>query len=415
MPAWLREYEGRTAMRVLFTTMPGEGHLNPLIPLAHSLTAAGHEVAVACAPSFCPKVEARGLRAFPMGLDWAIGGKWSEHWPELHHIPEERINTFCMARIFAGDVAEQALPDLLALADAWSPDVIVRETNEFGGWLAAETLGLPHASVEVALFAFSMEYAGPVAASLAYILDRAGLPSDDVQARLFAHLHLSFVPPSFQDPAVPLPATAHALRPRLLDPLPGELAPPWLTALSDRPIVYATGGTICDRAAFYETIIAGVRDLDVTLIATTGRMIDPAQFAPQPANVHLIQYMSQALLLPRCAVVVTHGGFSSVLGALTCGVPLVILADGADRPVNARRAAALGAAIALGPDERTPEAIRAAVQTVLDDPRYRQRARDVQAEIGALPGPERGVELLEQLVAKPQMPLHTQYSSDAVA
>ncbi len=394
-------------MRVLFTTMPGEGHLNPLVPLAHALTAAGHEVAVACAPSFCPMVEARGLRAFPMGLDWSIAEKWVERWTELRDIPKEHYITWIWTNIFAGDVAEQALPDLLAIARAWSPDVIVRETCEFGGWLAAETLGLPHASVEVTLFSFYQRDAAPVAASLARILDRAGQPADDVQARLFAHLHLSFVPPSFQDPAVPLPTTAHALRLLLLDPLPGELAPPWLTALSARPIVYATGGTIGDRTTFFAAIIAGVRDLNVTLVATLGRTLDPAQFGPQPANVHLTGYISQALLLPRCAVVVTHGGFSSVLGALACGVPLVILADGADRPVNARRAAALGAAIALGPDERTPEAIRAAVQTVLDDPRYRQRAQEVQAEIAALPGPECGVELLEQLVAKPQMPLHT--------
>src|SRR4051794_18359859 len=111
-------------MRVLFTTMPGEGHLNPLVPLAHALTAAGHAVAVACAPSFRPKVEARGLRSFPMGFDWAIGGgKWAERWPELRDLPAEHYLTFVLARMFAGDVAEHSLPDLLAIARDWSPDV----------------------------------------------------------------------------------------------------------------------------------------------------------------------------------------------------------------------------------------------------------------------------------------------------
>ena len=78
----------------------------------------------------------------------------------------------------------------------------------------------------------------------------------------------------------------------------------------------------------------------------------------------------------------------------------MILPHGADQPVNARRTAALGAAVVLGEEERTPAAIRAAVRAVLEDPRYRRRARAVQAEIEALPGPERGVELLEQLVAR---------------
>src|ERR1700736_2120211 len=109
-------------MRVLLTTQPGDGHLNPLVPLAQALTAAGHEVAAACAPSFCPRVEARGLRAFPMGFDWAIGGgKWVERWPELRDLPAEHFLTFVMARMFAGDVAQQALPDLLSIASAWSP------------------------------------------------------------------------------------------------------------------------------------------------------------------------------------------------------------------------------------------------------------------------------------------------------
>ena len=388
-------------MRVLFTTQPGEGHLNPLVPLAQALTAAGHEVAFACAPRFCPLVEARGFRAFPMGLDWLIGGdKWVERWPRLRDLPYTDMLTFVWANMFAGDVAERALPDLLAIARLWSPDVIVREMTEFGGWLAAEALGLPHASVEVTLFAFYLPDAAPIAASLASVLDRAGYPSGGVSERLFAHLHLSFVPPSFQDPAAPLPATAHALRPLLLDPLPGETVPAWLIDLPCRPVVYATGGTVGERAGFFEAIIAAVRDLDVTLVATLGRELDPAHFGPQPGNVHLVGYLSQALLLPHCDVVVTHGGFSSVLGALALGRPLVILADGADRPVNARRAAALGAAIALDADQRTPEAVRAAVGRVLVDPSYREAARRVQAEIAALPGPERGVELLEQLVAR---------------
>ncbi len=352
-----------------------------------------------------------------MGLDWKIApdDNWDERWPRLRDVPPDQYVSFVMADLFAGDVAERALPDLLAIARAWSPDVVVRETCEFGGWLAAEVLGLPHASVEVTLFAFFQRDAAPIAASLARLLDRAGRPAGDVATRLFAKLHLSFVPPSFQDPDVPLPVTAHALRTLPLDPLPDEQPPAWLTTLSDHPLVYATGGTADDRSGFFAAVIAAVRDLDATLVATVGRTLDPAQFGPRPRHVHLARYISQALLLPRCDVVVNHGGFSSVLGALAAGVPLVILPHGADQPVNARRAGALGVAIVLEEDQRTPTAIRTAVQTILDDPRYRQRARAVQAENAALPGPEWGVTLLERLVAerRPQVCAHA--SAAAVA
>ena len=91
-----------------------------------------------------------------------------------------------------------------------------------------------------------------------------------------------------------------------------------------------------------------------------------------------------------------------MLGALASGVPMVILPGGADTPVNARRAAALGTAVVLGADEGTLEAVGAKVWTVLDDPGYRQSARQVQAEIEALPGPERGIDLLENKDSDPR-------------
>lgn len=56
--------------RILFTLHPGIGHFNPLVPLATALQAAGHEVRMGASVSFGPTVEAAGLTAVPIGLDW---------------------------------------------------------------------------------------------------------------------------------------------------------------------------------------------------------------------------------------------------------------------------------------------------------------------------------------------------------
>jgi UDP:flavonoid glycosyltransferase YjiC (YdhE family) len=106
------------------------------------------------------------------------------------------------------------------------------------------------------------------------------------------------------------------------------------------------------------------------------------------------------VLLPHCAAVVSHGGSGSVIGALTHGLPMVLLPMGADQPLNAARCADLGIARALDAVEATPETVRAAVATVLTDPSYRRAAERLRDEIAALPGPAHAVVLLERLAAE---------------
>src|SRR5215207_6417135 len=102
--------------------------------------------------------------------------------------------------------------------------------------------------------------------------------------------------------------------------------------------------------------------------------------------------------LPHCAVVVTHGGYGSVMACLDAGVPMVVIPlAGGDQAGNAERCAALGVARVVPADQRTPEVIRAAVRDVLGDPRYSENASRLQEQIHALPGPEHAVGLLERL------------------
>jgi MGT family glycosyltransferase len=128
-----------------------------------------------------------------------------------------------------------------------------------------------------------------------------------------------------------------------------------------------------------------------------GRHLDPAEFGPQPANVHIERYIPQALILPHCDAVVSHGGSGSVIGALAHGLPMVLIPMGADQPVNAARCAELGVGRVLDAMTATPQDVRDAVSTVLVDPTYRQAAERMRDEIAALPGPAHAVKLLEQL------------------
>lgn len=109
-------------MRVLFTTQPAFGHFHPLVPLAHALAAAGHEVAVACSRSFAPTVEASGLRAIPAGLDWLEEAGVTRVFPALASISHGPTRVaWAMANVFGGTTAELMAADLLALATDWPP------------------------------------------------------------------------------------------------------------------------------------------------------------------------------------------------------------------------------------------------------------------------------------------------------
>jgi MGT family glycosyltransferase len=183
------------------------------------------------------------------------------------------------------------------------------------------------------------------------------------------------------------------------DRLEDEALPAWFEDLRTQPTVHASLGTIFHRTpGVFEAILAGLRDEPINLLLAIGRDQDPARFGSQPPHVRIERYLSHALLLPRCDVVITHGGYGSVMACLDAGVPMVVIPlAGGDQPGNADRCAALGVARVVPSDQHTPEAIRAAVRDILDDLRYRQKAERLREQIRALPGPNHAVGLLEQL------------------
>jgi UDP:flavonoid glycosyltransferase YjiC (YdhE family) len=113
--------------------------------------------------------------------------------------------------------------------------------------------------------------------------------------------------------------------------------------------------------------------------------------------VHVTTWVSHDALLPRCAAVVTTGGQGTVMAALRCGVPLVVVPAAFDQPAVARRVVAAQVGVRLAPRRCTPANLRAAVEEVLGDARYRRNARRAAELLAAAPGPEGAAELLEGL------------------
>ena len=322
-------------MRILFTFAGGTGHFLPLVPLARAAERAGHVVAFAGQEEMVASVEAAGFTAFPSG--GASLRAAGERTPLLPVDMEREARAIRVT--FAGRIARERADAILALCEAWLPDLIVLDEIDFGAVVAAERLGLPHATVHC-IASGSFVPNSLVAEPLNDLRASHELPPDPELAMLGRYLVLSPFPASFRDPAVAPSPNTHPFRPAGSDGCPTDRAgTAWLRALS-KPLVYLTLGTIfnLESGDLFERVIAGLRGLPGNVVVTVGREVDPQSLGPQPANVHVRRYISQAELLPSLRPRRRPRRLGQPHRCVSHGLPLVLLPLGADQPLNAARA-----------------------------------------------------------------------------
>jgi MGT family glycosyltransferase len=280
---------------------------------------------------------------------------------------------------------------------AWGADLVVCDEMDYGSLLAAETMGLPYATVVVnASGTFATR--ADIGEALHEVRAAQGLPLDPELRMLDRHLVLVPYPPRFRDPAIAWPDRAYAYRP----PAPERVGPPvWPVHHPGAPTVYFTLVTVFNMESgdLFRRVLTGLRELPINLVVTVGAHIDPAEFGPQPDHIHLTRFIPQAQVLPHCDLVVSHGGSGSVIASLAHGLPSVLLPLGADQPDNSQRCQDLGIGQVLNCVTATPDEIRRTVAHVLADPGYRQRAQAFREEAAALPGVETVVSRLAALVS----------------
>lgn len=376
-------------MRVLLATTANAGHFGPMVPFARACLRAGHEVLVAAPASFAAAVRQAGLPCWPcQDVDQ------SELAPLLARVyaePPEKRNE-AMESLGAELGARSIMPGLLGALNEWQPDAILRETGETGSTIAGELRGVRTTQLLVGLDKF-VEFTLPrVARALAGYRESLGLPPDRDGVHLHAQPSVSLLPPSFEEPGGP---AVHRFRAPADPPAP---LPTWSTA--DLPLVYVTFGTVASGLPFtrdaFRAVVDAVADLPARVLVTIGADGDPGEW-PMPEHVRVEKWVPHQDVLAEAAVMVCHGGTGTVLGALTAGVPMVVVPQFADQPDVAARVAATGAGLSVGEGERAPataDEIRAAVKKVLADPSFRAGAAALAAEIAALPPVDDAVGLI---------------------
>jgi UDP:flavonoid glycosyltransferase YjiC (YdhE family) len=386
-------------LKTLFTSVPAYGHFNPLVPLAIALKRQGHTVSVATAPHFGPAVQAVGLEHIPAGLDKRLGEVQAAALRRLK--PDQHP----FAGIFLDALAGPMLSDLLAIVPRWGADVIVHESHELGGPTAAEMLGLPHVAVGINWIPYESKrldvLMGP---DYADFRATHGLPPDPTYGQIFRYLYLHPFPPSMAPVPDPVVHITRLLRPDLPEP-PAAYSTPELPVSPERKTVYASLGTVFHEIGgqpnpLFDAIISALQNEPITLLITTGGDVELRIPGSSRAVVAIERYIPLAAVLPRCDLVIAHGGLGTMLGALRYGLPQLNLPIAADQGWNAEHLAELGAGMMLNWDQAGVDEIRSAVQELLGKKSYRERAQELQADLDAMPSPEEVAETIVQLAGK---------------
>ena len=334
-------------MRVLISSCKAVSHFRPLLPFAQGLRARGHEVRIAALSDLSEEIARHGFDH--VILDAPTDAARADLAERASSVPWERAGKFYMAELFMGILPRAALPGLIEVCNDWRPDLVLRETTEFSGLIAAEKAGIRHIRIEIVNGESEESIATNYAREIDALRALVSLPPDGA-ACLRTEASFSAHPQLLDDTArvnsrAPFRFTVET------PPKTDEPASPDWAPKDGRPLIYMTFGTIAaddSRAKhIYRVAVEALADLPVHALLTTGADAPSDLLDEVPPNVVVRRFVPQADVLPHVRLLVCHGGSGTVLGGLAAGVPMVIAPLFADQPDNARCLASAGLAFSV--------------------------------------------------------------------
>jgi MGT family glycosyltransferase len=428
-------------MKILLASTPATGHINPLLALVHMLRAEGHEITFLTGSVFRDRIEKSGakfvslqgvadfdgrnllsvapeLKDIPPGLRWfqvAMQRFFLDRLPAQHQSLVQAAQD-CEADVIVGDdMFFGALPMLLGSRSKRPPIILcgtsfLHLAREDG---APNFLGLPPATTEeqrrqYAELAKEFDEAvdQPALVCMNEMLETLGVGTLSMplfhSAVEHADAYMQLSVPRFEYPRQ-IPASVHFVGTPPI--IPGQAPlPPWAHELDgSRKVVLVTQGTVANHnfgLLIAPTLAALANEPDVLVVATTGGRAVDAIPGAVPANARVASFLPFEWLLPRVDVLVTNGGYGSVNQAMSFGIPLVTAGMTEDKADVNARVAWSGVGLNLATNEPTPEALRAAVRTVLDRPAYRMRASQMADEFGRIDTRSAVLSIISEAIAR---------------
>lgn len=242
-----------------------------------------------------------------------------------------------------------------------------------------------------------------------------GLDRDPAGDRMGDTPYLTTVPEALDDRVPTATGRTHRFRFQAADTT--EPLTDWWGGSTD-PLVYLTFGSVAAGSHLpyypdlYRAAIEILAPLPIRLLVTTGdasREIE--EMGEVPANVHVEPWVPHDVAASGAAAIIGHGGYGTTLGALSHGVPQVIVPlFSADQWANGAAVHRAGAGLCLGADKGRPVLalpaaevigeIGSATARVIEDVSYRRQAERIGHAMRSLPPVDAAVEVLEQIAGQ---------------
>lgn len=385
--------------KVLFINAGSEGHINPTLGVVQELIRRGEEVVYFAADQYRDRVESTGAEVITFD-----------------------VNTFIEAFLAGGRSFWGRVGGLLRTADIVIPSVLEQTNGKrfdymihdsmFGcGRLLAQLLDLP-AINSCSSFAMQQNLFDSMRDSLSRDVsadenERAQQEFQKLVHHVQAKYHVQVGGPFeiFCNPApLTIVYTSKQFQPdgesfdksyQFVGP---SIAPRTngsfdFSRVDTDQLIYISLGTVFNRAVdFYKLCFAAFADTPYTVILSIGNRTQIQELGEIPANFIVRNYVPQLEVLQHAKLFITHGGMNSASEGLYYGVPLIVLPQGSDQPIVARRVAELGAGIHLNQEGLAADHLREAAELVLKDSSIQKASLEIGESFRAAGGYPRAVE-----------------------
>ncbi|HSS50731.1 MAG TPA: nucleotide disphospho-sugar-binding domain-containing protein [Thermoanaerobaculia bacterium] len=370
-----------------------------MIGIARALRELGHEVAFATGPASAGFLAAEGLDRIPRGEDDGASFQVKHWFQPLSVAIQIKHIEYALSRFPADALIGQQL--------TFGP-LIVRERRRLPVGLLGFCTYLWPASDELA----RKQDLSPFEARLVWRhQDMLGwlnktrqmlrLPLYEGGCRetpFLADLFLVRGVPELQPDEHLLPGQVHLVgsclwEPETIDP---ELAA-WLrrTAAPEATVIYAQPGRAFEAPCFWSGLVEALAGSKYRVVASVGRL--DREVGNLPDTFFVRPHVNQGQVLSTARAVVSSATTTAVLGALTAGLPSLLIPTGSEQPDVAEVCANAGAALALTPEEVTPARVREVLDELLKTPSYRERAASLQSAFTRFDSFQLAADLCERL------------------